>query len=258
MNPLLSEQGGLAAVPPSSQASDDDRKGSPLLVFLTVLLVLVGIADAILWGIVACYFLRCADKEEPPQAAAVSGELTDSGAVDNGAEAGGAAPDDGEEPPESEPLADSVEGGSDKESLDPVAAYIRDMGDILSRHREAEDLFSGNFHYDTPVSDIAELMGQVTPVIRQVVEDAEKVTSDDPEIRGLHQEFRESVRNQLEACEMIDSEIKNDHPEPEELSHAGDIFGQGAMMDIRTVYMAELAAMAQERGIDFPFSLDFT
>ncbi len=34
------------------------KKGSPLLVFLTVLLVLVGIADLGLWGLAGYYFLR--------------------------------------------------------------------------------------------------------------------------------------------------------------------------------------------------------
>lgn len=39
-------------------ASDTSPKGSPLLVFLTVLLTLVGITDLILWGVVGYYVLR--------------------------------------------------------------------------------------------------------------------------------------------------------------------------------------------------------
>ena len=33
------------------------RKGSPLLAFLTVLLILVGVADLALWGLAGFYFL---------------------------------------------------------------------------------------------------------------------------------------------------------------------------------------------------------
>lgn len=39
-------------------ASNTPRKGSSLLVFLTVLLILVGIVDVILWGVAGYYLLR--------------------------------------------------------------------------------------------------------------------------------------------------------------------------------------------------------
>lgn len=34
------------------------RKGSSLMIFLTVLLILVGITDLVLWGVAGYYFLR--------------------------------------------------------------------------------------------------------------------------------------------------------------------------------------------------------
>lgn len=40
------------------EAPKTKRKGSPLLVVLTVLLVLVGITDLILWGVAGYYLLR--------------------------------------------------------------------------------------------------------------------------------------------------------------------------------------------------------
>lgn len=49
------------AVPAASaDPNTPPRKGSPLLVFLTVLLILVGIIDVILWGVAGYYFLRSA------------------------------------------------------------------------------------------------------------------------------------------------------------------------------------------------------
>ena len=58
----------LAAVPgPVTERSDRERKDSPLLLILIVLLILIGIADAILWGVVGYYLLR--DSEDEPAAA---------------------------------------------------------------------------------------------------------------------------------------------------------------------------------------------
>ena len=39
-------------------AADAPQKGSPLLTVLTVLLVLVGVADLALWGLAVYYLLR--------------------------------------------------------------------------------------------------------------------------------------------------------------------------------------------------------
>lgn len=48
-----------AAAPAAAPAAPDaPRKGSSLLVFLTVLLILVGIIDVILWGVAGYYLLR--------------------------------------------------------------------------------------------------------------------------------------------------------------------------------------------------------
>ena len=59
-----------AAVPEAASspaASHAARKNSPLLPILTVFLIMVGIADAILWGVVGYYLLR--DSEDEPAAA---------------------------------------------------------------------------------------------------------------------------------------------------------------------------------------------
>lgn len=52
--PAVETVEALAAPP----ASNTPRKGSSLLVFLTVLLILVGIVDVILWGVAGYYLLR--------------------------------------------------------------------------------------------------------------------------------------------------------------------------------------------------------
>lgn len=43
---------------PPAKPPDTPRKGSPLLAALTALLIVVGIADAVLWGVVGYYALR--------------------------------------------------------------------------------------------------------------------------------------------------------------------------------------------------------
>ena len=47
-----------AALTAAPAAPDTKKKGSPLLVFLTVLLILVGIIDVMLWGVAGYYLLQ--------------------------------------------------------------------------------------------------------------------------------------------------------------------------------------------------------
>ena len=46
------------AAPEPAAASAPARKGSSLMIFLMVLLILVGITDLVLWGVAGYYFLR--------------------------------------------------------------------------------------------------------------------------------------------------------------------------------------------------------
>lgn len=80
-----------AAVPAAAplRAETPARKGSPLLTFLIVLLILVGIADVILWGIVGYYSLQnyLNGGGGEPSGVTISGTLTQ-GASDSGAASG--------------------------------------------------------------------------------------------------------------------------------------------------------------------------
>ena len=70
-----------AAAETAPAASDTPRKGSSLLVFLTVLLILVGIIDVILWGVAGYYLLRGAGNRNggaPVQTTAIVGAPADS------------------------------------------------------------------------------------------------------------------------------------------------------------------------------------
>lgn len=73
--------GEALAAPAAPAASDPPRKGSSLLVFLTVLLVLVGIIDVILWGVAGYYLLRNSGNGSggaPAQATSIVGAPADS------------------------------------------------------------------------------------------------------------------------------------------------------------------------------------
>lgn len=60
----VSDQAALAeavveqAAQTSAPAEKDEKKGSPALTVLTVLLVLVGVVDLALWGLAGYYFLQ--------------------------------------------------------------------------------------------------------------------------------------------------------------------------------------------------------
>lgn len=65
----------------ASAASNTPRKGSSLLVFLTVLLILVGIIDVILWGVAGYYFIRSSGNGTggaPAQTTSIVGAPADS------------------------------------------------------------------------------------------------------------------------------------------------------------------------------------
>lgn len=67
-------------IEPVPASSGSAEKGSPLLVVLTVLLVLVGIADVILWGVVGYYLLENKTDGGGEPAQVISGELARSAA----------------------------------------------------------------------------------------------------------------------------------------------------------------------------------
>ncbi len=56
--PAAAEQAAFEALQKQAAASAPARKGSSLMIFLTVLLILVGITDLVLWGVAGYYFLR--------------------------------------------------------------------------------------------------------------------------------------------------------------------------------------------------------
>ncbi len=76
----------IPAVPAAAASAAPDappRKGSPLLVFLTVLLILVGIADVVLWGVVGYYAIQNYQSGSGGDSVQVTGFA---GGVDSGTE----------------------------------------------------------------------------------------------------------------------------------------------------------------------------
>ena len=70
--PAAAVPAAAPAAAPASAAPRKLKKDSPLLPVLTILLILVGIADAVLWGVAGYYFFQNSKKRSAPNAAPLS------------------------------------------------------------------------------------------------------------------------------------------------------------------------------------------
>ena len=208
-----------APVPEASGASGASRKGSPLLVFLTVLLILVGIADVILWGVVGYYFLQNHQSGgEPAQAVSA---------------AGGAAGEEG--------------ASGDAEGQDALAVYIQEMEGIWERHDEEREYHNRIIEEMDDAEFCAEFTRRIIPNYRQVFEDAAKVTSDDPQVAELCEMFQEYGARRMGECEAELSVLETDNW----LLNVKTKFSMLKTNSFRDGYWKKLRDLAEERGVPF-------
>ncbi len=208
----------VQTVPVREAARPEDagpsRKGSPLLVFLTVLLILIGIADVILWGVVGYYFLQgsWSRDTEAAQTALTGGEAASGGA----------------------------------EGQDPLAVYIQEMQEIWERHDEERDYYNSIKEMDEDTF-YAELTQRTTPAYRQIFEDAAKVTSEDPEVEKLCEMFQKFGVKRLGDCEAQTSAIEDQSW----ISQIKTNLSIAATNHYRNSYWKAVRKLAEERGIPF-------
>lgn len=218
-NPM---KGALVAEPPASGAS---REGSPLLAFLIVLLILVGIADMILWGVVGYYFLqndRNSSGGAPVQTTPAA--VTPSGAEETGSPADG-----------------------DEVKREALIAYIEELNEIAPLEdamRESLASVIGTNYTDDAVM-YAEITERTLPLCQQMNERILEIVPGDAEIGALCEMHRNYATKCLNALNAILSALDNqdDAQFDEANSLLNETFSMGP--DFRLT----LQRLAEERNV---------
>lgn len=195
------------------------RKGSPLLTFLTVLLVLVGVADAILWGVVGYHALRnYLDGNGGQPAQAVSAEGTA-----NGGETGGA------------------------EEQEALLAYLQEIDEAWDLATEVTGRWN-RIQNESGMDDAAiytEISENLLPLCRQLKEKVDAVAPSDPEISEVHAIYRQNAAEYLDAMTMLLSALNNQ--DEAQLEEASDLFTQ--TIASATSYNQGIQRLADARNV---------
>ena len=206
-------------------ASGAPRRGGALLVFLTVLLILVGIADVILWGVAGYYFLRNAQDGD----VSIQSVSTNTDAA-NSASGGPAASD----------------GRAKQEALE---AYIREMSDVVKLENEMRESHAKAIEADEGADAYAELTGRTIPLCQQMNESVLKITSGDPEIGELCEMYRDYITKYINSLNTLVSAVESG--DTALVNEAKVLVNEAS--DVVANYVQKLQALAQERNVPLNF-----
>ena len=212
------------SAPPATP--ETKQKSSPLLVFLTVLLILVGIIDAMLWGVAGYYLLQ------------KNVQIGSGGGAVQSASSGGAPAQDG---------SGSDVSSDDAAKREAMEAYIREMAKIADL--ETEVLASHNSvvaeNYTDDAAVYAEFTGRTLSLCQQLVEKSSAISSDDPEIAELHKIYQDWAKLFLDSITTMISAIDNqDQAGSDEYEK---LRNEASQLENR--YKQGLQTLAKERGV---------
>ncbi len=212
------------SAPPATP--ETKQKSSPLLVFLTVLLILVGIIDAMLWGVAGYYLLQ------------KNVQIGSGGGAVQSASSGGAPAQDG---------SGSDVSSDDAAKREAMEAYIREMAKIADL--ETEVLASHNSvvaeNYTDAAAVYAEFTGRTLSLCQQLVEKSPAISSDDPEIAELHKIYQDWANLLLDSITTMISAIDNqDQAGSDEYEK---LRNEASQLENR--YKQGLQTLAKERGV---------
>lgn len=208
------DTGNVQAAP---KAPSIPRQRSPLLAFLIVLLVLVGIGDILLWGMAGYYFVQ---------------EIRDghsAGITQSSASSGAAA------------------GGEDSEKQEALLAYLQEMsevGNLENEMRESNASVVGE-NYTDDAAMYAEISEHTLPLCRQIDEKTAAIVPSDPEILQLHEIYRDYVTKCLNGFNMLTSALEDQ--DAAKADEANTLINE--TVDLGTNFQQVLRSLAEERGV---------
>lgn len=212
------------SAPPATP--ETKQKSSPLLVFLTVLLILVGIIDAMLWGVAGYYLLQ------------KNVQIGTGGGAAQSASSGGAPAQGG---------SGSDASSDDAAKREAMEAYIREMAKIADL--ETEVLASHNSvveeNYTDDAAVYAEFTGRTLSLCQQLVEKSSAISSDDPEIAELHKIYQDWANLLLDSITTMISAIDNQDQAGSDQYEK--LRNEASQLENR--YKQGLQTLAKERGV---------
>lgn len=212
---------------PEPVSADDSRRNSPLVVFLTVLLILVGMIESALLGIAG----YCAFQNSRGVGGGATVQSVPSGgtASNSGAASGGGQASDG------------------AEAQEALTSYIQQMSGVLEQAQAVTDSFgsvSGTSYTDDE-SMYNEVSQNTIPLCQRLNEMALAITTRDAEISSLHATFRDYVTKMLNALGMLTSALSEQ--DAARSAEANDLINEAN--DLATSYQQQLQRLAQQRGV---------
>lgn len=228
-NPVQAEPAQAAApvqtipvqtIPVQAAPAEAPRKGSALVVFLTVLLVLVGIADVILWGIAGYYLLLNAADGGGEPAQVVSGE----------------------------PAASDT-GSGDEAKREALEAYLREMSDVVKLETEMRESHARAIEAEEGAAAYAELTEHAIPLCQQMNESVLKISSSDPEIGELCEMYRDYVTKYLNSLNTLASAVENG--DTALVNEANSQVNEAS--DVVASYVQKLQTLSAERNVPLNF-----
>lgn len=215
------------SVHPTRAEPSPTRKGGPLLAFLIVCLVLVGILDLILWICIGYVLLAgpsSGSAGDPAPRASASG-----GAVAS------TAP------------ADEEDAG--EEGREALLAYIQDMAEPVKLENafwESQNSAWGNGDIEDTDAAYAELSERAIPLCRQLNEAVQAISPGDPDISAIHALYLDCAAKALEGVEAQASALNSQ--DADQFSAANDLIDEAN--EVGASYAQALQALARERGVD--------
>lgn len=210
----------VQTIPVQAAPAEAPRTGSALVVFLTVLLVLVGIADVILWGIAGYYLLLNAADGGGEPARVVSGEPA---------------------------ASDTGSGGEAKREA--LEAYLREMSDVVKLETEMRESHARAIEAEEGTAAYAELTEHAIPLCQQMNESVLKISSSDPEIGELCEMYRDYVTKYLNSLNTLASAVENG--DTALVNEANSQVNEAS--DVVASYVQKLQTLSAERNVPLNF-----
>lgn len=191
------------------------QRGSPLVTFLIVLLFLVGISDAFLWGVV-CHYSFCSTYRE-------SNEGLTQGAANTG------------------------ETDSNREKKEALISYLREMSEIDTLEAEMLKSYASvtGTNYTDDDAMYTEISEHTLRLCRQWEEKIVAIVPGDPEISEVHAIYRDHSTNFMNALNMIASALANQ--DTAQVTEANNLINE--TNDLKVSYQQAVRKLAEERGV---------
>lgn len=244
-----------AEIAPAPRPAPPARKGSPLVTVLTVLLILVGIADLFLWGL-AGYYLLQSTRSQPSGGDVQS--VPAGGTTAQSPSAGGTAPQSAPAAagtsPQSTPAGGAASpapptpgGGDDAAAREALEAYIQSVSTIVTLEDQVQASFgsvSGTNFTDDPTM-YTEITENTVPLCQQLNEAVLAINPSDPEIAQAHEIYRDYVTSYLNALTMLSSALSNQ--DVDQVTRANEMIN--ATNDLANDFQQALQTLASQRGV---------